>query len=379
MARPALPPETSTNWYPHYTWLDASADNSLARRAEFYGVPLWVRGTSYEAAGGGYIEGLAAALGSTVVHNAATGGSNSPALPYQYVDHPDHKWTPGTSTGAVLIGSVGDALSESNVVSEWKQAHEVFENQLLTALRWHRAKEIRRMSHSTVTRGTGVTTENFSVPAVAIVNGAAAQVGQTITITLNEATDPGEIVLLLVPWRESAASENGTLRYRLDGGAWRTATTVKMGDSRPDGSNVVLTLRSQRITGVTATSVIETETTAGKVLYFGYLVMGNRTPPPIILVQPVPLIEVGGAWDFPGGEISENPNKNNASQEKYRAIMRSVAAAPEFADGTVAVADPSIRWNAATDLNPDQIHPNSATGWPAHVNAVLAAAQVVGR
>jgi hypothetical protein len=371
---PTIPAQGSTNWTPWAKFIDART-RVAAPPVDFYGAPLWVRGTSYEAAGNGYIEDLATALGSSTVFNGAAGGMNTPAQPYQYVDDPVNKWTPGTSTGAVLIGAVGDALSESDVVTEWKQAHEVYENQLLTMMRWHRATDVRRMSHSTVTRGTGVTTENFSVPAVAIVNGAAATVGQTVTINLNEATDPGEIVLLLISWRNSASTENGTIQYRLDGGPWRSATTVNMGDTRPDGNNVTVTFRSQRITGVTATSSIEATTTAGKMLYFGYLVMGNRTPPPIILVQPVPLIEVSGQWSFPGGEISQNANKNNASQEKYRGIIRSLVVLPEFADGTVAVADPMIRWNAATDLNADQIHPNSTTGWPAHINAVLAAAQ----
>lgn len=346
-------------------------------RTGFGGRPLWAFGTSYEAPGSGYVEDLAAALGSTVVNNAATGGSNAPALPYQYVDSPQ-KWVPGTSAGDVLIGSVGDALSESTDPAVWKQSREVYGNAIQTALRWVRARAVRDMQHATVTLN-GAQPQNFNVSAVSVVNGASIVTGQSITITLNEAVDPGEIVLITVPWRNSAASENGDFRYRVDGGPWRAGTTVGKGDSRPDGSNVIVTLRSHRITGVAKNSVIEIQQVAGKVLFRNYLLMDNPTPPSVMLMMPVPLVEVGGVWDFPGGEISENPNKNNASQEKYRDILRRIAVAPEFADGTVVVADPAPIWNAATDLNADQIHPNDTTGRVAHVTAALAAAQTVGR
>ena len=378
MTLPSLPAQGAP-WMTYATALDAAVRGATRVQRGFGGRTLYVRGTSYETPNNvGYVEELAAAVGSTSILNAATGGSNSPLLPYQYMQHPTAAWVPGSSDGDVLIGEVGDPLSESDDPAIWKQSRDVFQNQIETALRWHRASEYRPMDHSTVTLGPGVTFENFSVPAVAMVNAANVSAGGSVTLT--PATDAGEIALISVPWRSSAnATNNGDFQYRVDGGPWFTDTTVDKGDSRPDGENIVVTLRTTRIRGLTPTSVIEVEALSGVVLLDGYLVMGNPNPPSIMLMQPVPLIEVGGAWDFPGGEISENPNKNNTSQERYREIIRNIAAAPEFADGTVVVADPAPIWNAATDLNPDQIHPNATTGRAAHVTAGRVAAQLVGR
>ena len=197
-------------------------------RPQIYGVPLYARGTSYTngaqaSTGLGYIDLLASALGATELHNAGAGGSNTPSLPYQYVDDPAHKWTPGVSQGVVVIeASIGEALSETT--DRWPQSRRVFENQILTALRWHRASAVRKFGHPSIALASGAATENVSVGgAIDLTPGIKLNApGESWAITVG--ADVSEIVLLTVPWRYSAEGENGDFTVSINGVA-RKATT----------------------------------------------------------------------------------------------------------------------------------------------------------
>lgn len=363
----------------------ALEDSFLPRREPaVMGTTLYARGTSYTAgasstAGNSYIDKLAVAIGATSVKNGGSGGSTTPALCAQYVEDTANKWIPGTSSGLVTIeAGIGEALQEDDAT--WQGHRRVFENQVLTALRWHRASEFRRPNHATVARdGSGTSSETIDwLSAVDLSPGVKlSSTGGGITISPNLGTAPTEIVILTVPWNSGAEAENGDYRFRVGSGAWRTGTTAGAGDHRTGGAAVVFTIASERIKLASGNDTIRLEkTTGGPVWIFGYLVMGNPTPPPIILVQDVYLNETAGAWVFPDGGHTTGARKNNKTLDVYRGIINRIAAMPEFSDGTVAVADPLPYWDPAIHLYTDGVHPNN-DGHAAFALATTRAAQVV--
>ena len=141
---------------------------------------------------------------------------------------------------------------------------------------------------------------------------------------------------------------------------------------------MVVTLASERITRVQAGDVVTiTQDGNGTVWFYGYLEMSNRTPPPILLMQDVPLIEAGGQWDFPAGGHTPGPMRNTATLNAYRSIMQRIAAAPEFSDGRVAIADPAPTFDVAVDLDGDKVHPNNS-GHDKYFAEGLSALQSIG-
>lgn len=337
--------------------LSAALEPKLTEPPTVVGVPIYARGTSFSAGasasdGAGFVDVVADRFNAPSVHNAGAGGSNSPSLAYQYADSPD-KWIPGTSTGLVLIeAGIGEALSE--VSGREKQFRRVFESCIRAAIRWHRAGAVRRGDHASITLGAGVTTESLSVSGVALDPGIKLNAdGESFTITVGAGVT--EIVLLGAPWRQSAESENGDYTITVNGVA-RKSTTKAMGDPHDDGVAVLLTLTSERVTGLTPGDVITvTQDGAGTVWFFGYLEMTNPTPPPIVLVQGVPV-----------------PEADATALAVYRSILDRVASSPEW-EGGVVVADPSPTYDVADDTDEDGIHPND-TGHLAYADAVVTAA-----
>ena len=347
-----------------------------ARQAPaIYGVPLFTRGTSYTlgagATGGiGYSDLLAQSLGSSVLHNGGLGGTQAVSLCYQYVDD-DEKWVPGTSTGVVVIESgVGETLNET--AAGFAQRRFMFEGAITTALRWHRASAARKADHSSITLGPGASRDTIDwLSAVALAPAIKLEGSESFTITIG----PGvhEIALLTVPWRLSDdASRNGDFTITA-GGVTRKATTKGKGDPRPDGSNVNLTLNSERITGLNPGDVVTVTKTGGtEVWFWGYLEMANPTPPAICLMLDVYLNESSGQWT--GSAITPGPMVNNKTLDVYRDIMRRVAASAEFADGTVVVADPNPYFDPTVDLHADGVHPGDS-GHDKYRRAALLALQ----
>jgi len=68
----------------------------------------------------------------------------------------------------------------------------------------------------------------------------------------------------------------------------------------------------------------------------------------------------GGLWQFPDSSpVTNDPMKSDASLAAYREINQKIVTAPEFSDGYVILVDPSTRWDAATSIYFDKIHPNN--------------------
>lgn len=388
MPNPVFPAIGSTSWYP---WAQSIHDALIAvrQRPPVVGVPFYARGTSYTGGAGvaatpnDFVEVTAAALGSTVTYNTGTGGSTTPSLVNQYADNATGKWIPGTSTGLVSLEvGIGEALQEDDAT--WAGHRAVFENQVLTALRWHRASSLRKPgSSSTITTdATGTSTESLPdvgavlvSPGIKLINNGAG-----FTITLNEARDDIDIVLLSIPWKNSSdTTNNGDYRIQVGSGAWRSATTKGRGDPRPDGSNVTLTLASERITGLARNAVIRVEKVSGsEVWFYGYLLMGNQNPPPIVLLQNTPLVESAGQWVIPAGNgFTAGARRNTATLNVYRNIVNNIVTYPEFRDGSVTTADPFPRWDPSIHLAADGVHPNDA-GHAIYAAALQSAALRVG-
>lgn len=351
------------------------------RSARTDGVHVFGGGTSYTngagaAPGESFFDRAAADAGATSTTNNGQGRSTTCSLPAQYVDgQPNGAWVPGTSEGLVFLEvGIGEALEEDD--ASWLGHRNVFENKLLTAIRWFRSRLNRKLNHPSVVVTGGVFETLTALSAVRLEPGVKLVAnGATVTITLDEDAD-AELVVFTVPWMATAdATNNGDFRYRVDGGPWRNASTKGNGDPRPDGANAVLTLSSVRIPDARRDSVIEIEKTGGAELWFhSYALMGNPTPPPIILIQDVHLNEVDGAWVFPAGVHTPGPRRNNATLDVYRAIVERVAASPEFGDGLIAVADPNPRFDPTTMLDVDQVHLNP-TGHEVYRRAIADARQ----
>lgn len=264
------------------------------RRPQVYGRPTYGYGTSFMAGAWStspatsFFALAASAMGATETHNRGSGGSNTPSMPTQYMTGAD-AWTPGTSNGLIFLeAGIGEALSET---VRWSyQSRIVFEECIRTALRWFRAKAVRTFDHASVNKGAWVF-ENASSGAVPMRALTSSVSGATFTITPG---GPSEIVLLTAPYRavDMDAANNGDYEVRVDSGPWLRATTSGRGDTRPTAGAVTYTFGSYRITGLTSTSVVTVRKTgAGKVwLLDRYLVMGNPTPPPVILVQDCTLV-----------------------------------------------------------------------------------------
>jgi hypothetical protein len=265
----------------------------IAKRPQCYGVPLFAYGTSYtngansSVAANSFVALSASALGATVTTNKGSGGSNTPSMPAQYMST-TNPWTPGTSTGVILLeAGIGEALSAA--VTTEAQSRVVFEECLHTALRWFRAKSVVTFDDSTVAMG-GFVFESVNSVVIPIRGAKATTAMQQMTITPN---GPKEIVLLTAPWRalDAELSDNSDFQVQVDGGAWHTGTTKHRGDTRFTNS-VLYTFGSFRITNLTPTSVINIRKigTGNLWLLDRYLVMGNTTPPPIVLIQDCPLV-----------------------------------------------------------------------------------------
>lgn len=347
-------------------YVDARVSDGGVLVGPLFGAEVFAYGTSIingaAAPGGqGYADLFAAAIGASALHNASSGGSNTPSLPYQYADHATGKWIPGTSAGVVLLeAGIGEALSEIS----GREAHfrRTFESQVLTALRWFRASAVRRADHASITLGSGATTETVDVSGIALAPGIKLNAdNEPFTITV----EPGvrEIVVLASPWRRSAETpqstpgENGAYTITVNG-VTRTATTLGFGDARNDSDAVLTTLSSERITEVREGDTIVVEKDgAGTAWFWGYLEMAATVVPPIVLIS---------AIDVPD---------NVADAAIYREILGRVASSPEFAGG-VAVASPASLLVAA-DIDADDTHPD-ASGHVKMAQSVVAAALVAG-
>ena len=348
----------------------ASATYAPRRRPAVYGVPYTAYGSSYTTGTpevpAGYVNGASLALGSSSLRNGGQGGSWSGALPFMYMrDTSDAYWNPGVSTGVVSI-ELGINDTGPTTAANAAQMQIYFEENLRTALRWFRATALIPFTDPTVDLGAWalwhVTMEVMETDTY--VTGTA---GNILTITPG---GPSEIVFLPVVWRENSNVQNGDFEVSVDGGPWRTGTTQHRG--YPVGTSQVYTFASYRITNLTPTSVVRIKKTTGgavQVLPY-YLVMDNPTPPPIMLIQDVPLAADGVQWPYAGS----NAFVTNAVLELFRVIMRRVAASGEFNDGSVIVVDPATGWNPALHLSTDNIHPNAA-GFAVYADAVQRAAQ----
>jgi len=286
------------NWVQE-TLAAAPATYAPLHKPAVYGVPLYAYGTSYtnganasDPATNSFVALTAAALGASATHNRGTGGSNTPSMPAQYMAGTD-LWTPGVTTGvAMMEAGIGEALG-ANTTTE-PQSRAVFVECLQTALRWFRAKEVRTFDHASVALGTF----SFSALTGTVITGRgvlAVTAGQTFTITPG---GPSEIVLLTAPWRAiDAEVENSDFEVQVDGGPWRAGTTKGRGDVRATG--VAYTFGSYRVTGLTPTSVVIVRKKGTGDLWFldRYLVMGNPTPPAVILVQDCPLVDASVSTD----------------------------------------------------------------------------------
>lgn len=302
------------------------------------GADLYVRGTSWWASpnSADVLQGM---IEAPVLHNAASGGSNTPSLPYQYADHPTDRWIPGTTRGAVLMDvGIGEALSEIT----GREAHfeRVFTSAVTTAIRWHHASAVRKPGHSSITLGGGVLLESLDLGAINLNPGIKFNTaGQYFEIVVGAGVR--DITILSAPWRQSAEAENGAYTITVNGGPAFSATTVGMGDPRNDGQAALITLASVRLPGVKPGDTVRvTKTGAGTAWFYGYLEMASTQLPPVVLSLP---FSVTGAV---AGGI-----------DKYRAAATAVAALPEF-QGLVALAD-SAPWIVAADRDADTIHPTT--------------------
>jgi hypothetical protein len=293
------------------------------------------------------------------------------SLCYEYIDD-DEKWTPGTSTGVVVIESgVGETLNET--ASVYAQQRYNFESAITTAIRWHRASAARKANHASIVLGSGASLDTIDwLPALALAPGIKLESVESFTITVQAGVH--EIVLLSAPWKvTSDATRNWDYTVTVNG-VTRKASTRAKGDARPDGSNVDITLASERITDLTpGDTIVVTKITGGtEVWFWGYLEMANPNPPAICLMLDVYMNESSGQWV--GSAITGGPMVNNKTLDVYRDIMRRVAASAEFADGTVIVADPAPYFDPTVDLAADGLHPDDS-GHLKYARAALTALQ----
>ena len=348
-----------------------SATYAALRKPTAFGVPYTPYGSSYTEGTpecpAGYVTAASLALGTTALRNGGRGGSASVDLPYAYMRAASSAyWDPGVSTGVISL-ELGVNDTGPTTAANATQMQIQFEENLRLALRWFRATALIPFTDPTVDLGAWELW-NVTMEVMATDTYVTGTAGNILTITPG---GPSEIVFLPVVWREESNVQNGDFEVSVDGGPWRTGTTQHRGYPVA-GTTKVYGFASYRITNLTPTSVVRIKKTTGgavQVLPY-YLVMDNPTPPPILLIQDVPLAADGVEWPSPGATAFTT----NSTLEMFRVIMRRVAASGEFNDGTVVIADPAPYWDYTTNLSTDNIHPN-ASGFAVYADTVARAAQ----
>jgi hypothetical protein len=307
---------------------------------------MYAYGNSYVLASGatdpahGFVALAGARLRATTDNNGTAG-----AVMGQVVgtagNAPGKSWAPG-SQGLVILDAVLNSVI--NVTSRADAAEKVdFPSSLRTLLRMYRSRAWRPETDASVVRAGAWTTAAVTSAR----NGSAIKTvvpGEHLTIT----TSASEISLMLIGFPPSSGA-GSPYSVRVNGVPRASGTTVGRTTERTTFHDVAV-----RITGLTGTStvVLTKGAGAGELYVDGYLETSS-TPPEIVVVKdPIPTsagLAVNG----------RDANRTAANLAAFDAMVDSVVAEQEFHDGTVRVADPGARWNAATMYALDHVHPNN--------------------
>lgn len=269
-----------------------------------------------------------------------TMGQTSSNMTGSATGNTDKGWVPGQSGLVVLDSEINSVI---NITSANDAQEKIgFQTGLKTALRILRSAQwIPEIHSSIVYTGAGWKAAN-----VANTNGGTCRStnvsGDKVTITVP--SSESEIIIMLLGF---PTATNGNFSITVNGSAFtpETSTCNNQTTTAEQWSPM-----SIRVPGLSGTStIVLTNTSAGKDLYFDGYLTRNTNPPGIVVVKDaVPTnFAINGA----------DTNRNVTNLRIFDGYIDTICKSTEFNDGTVQIADPNLYWN--NNMFYDGVHPNN--------------------
>lgn len=164
-------------------------------------------------------------------------------------------------------------------------------------------------------------------------------------------TFSGSEITLALGWLKSGFSSGSTYSINIDGSLAATGTQATGASGPPSSWLVNYAIVPHTITGLSAGAhtvrLIHTGA-GGDQMYVDGFITPSSTPPTVVLVVDPYITDWAGGAPYNVG--------SNAIADQYATAAYELAA--QFPAGHVVVADPRGRWDAASMIGADGVHPN---------------------
>jgi len=255
----------------------------------------------------------------------------------------DKGWISGQSGLVILDSQINSVI---NVTSAQDAQEKIgFQTGLKTALRILRSDQwIAETDASCVYTGTWATANVVNVKGGTCKSTNVLGAKVTITVPPSES----EICLMLVGF---PGATNGNFSVTLNGSAYTPETTTCNNQTTVTSQWSIMSVRVSGLSNVSNNTIVLTNQSSGKDLYFDGYITRNTRPPGIIVMKDA--IPTTAGFAINGADT----NRNLANLQIFNGYIDTICKSAEFNDGNVQIADPNPYWDNLMFM--DGVHPNN--------------------